>query len=178
MTILRTRELIWNAHLQARRFVEAICRYDHASSSRKSTSIFRATSALDRGSLKGKKGGKHRLTATDDLSPAELLLRTLISVNRAKYQRSDLGWVWWICSANLRSFVFQHDETRGQYEWTVRLSTLTWSRVNLNEFVFDQRSGTGNPVTKSQRKIRNASRGHTSDSSWRNPWFFETISLR
>ena len=40
MVILRTRDrrkLLWDAHLQARRFVEPLCRDDNASSSRKST---------------------------------------------------------------------------------------------------------------------------------------------
>ena len=54
--------------------------------------FLRPTSALDRGFLKSKKGGKLSIHCTGDLSNAELF-RTVISVNRAQCLRSDLGLV-------------------------------------------------------------------------------------
>ena len=45
--------MVWNAHIQAKRFVEQFCGDDDDSSQRKRTPcIFRGISALDRGSLK------------------------------------------------------------------------------------------------------------------------------
>ena len=44
--------------------------------------IFQATSALDRGSLQSKKGGKLPIHYNGDLSTRELLFRTIISVNQ------------------------------------------------------------------------------------------------
>ena len=59
LVIPRTRngiKTVWNAHLQARRFAEQISRDHNADPGESGHPVFRATSALDRGSLKSKKG--------------------------------------------------------------------------------------------------------------------------
>ena len=77
--------------------------------------FLRATSALDRGFLKSKKGGQFSIYCNGDLSIAELLFRTIISVNRLSVHGAISDWCR-IGSADLRSFVFQHGETRGEEE--------------------------------------------------------------
>ena len=75
-------KVVWNAHVCARRAVEPLCRNNDVYPRRKRTSVFRATSALVRGFLKSKKGGKLSLHYNGDLSNAELLFRTIISANQ------------------------------------------------------------------------------------------------
>ena len=54
--------------------------------------MFRATSALDRGFLKIKKGGKLSVHYNGDLSTAELLFRTIISVNQFSVDGALADW--------------------------------------------------------------------------------------
>ena len=63
--------------------------------------VFRATSALDRGFLESKKGGKLSIHFFGDLSNSELLFRTFICCQPAQCLRSYLGLVLRIGSANL-----------------------------------------------------------------------------
>ena len=100
---------------------------------RQRTSVLQSFTALDRGFLKKKVGAvsNHQVCKS------------------AQYLRSDHGLVWKTGSANLRSFVFQHGETRSEDEWTVRLPIITCSLVVFNETACDQRSGTGKLVAKS-----------------------------
>ena len=58
---------VWNAHLQARRFADQISRDHNADPGESGHPVFRATSALDRGSLKSKKGGKLSIHFDSDL---------------------------------------------------------------------------------------------------------------
>ena len=82
--------MVWNAHLQAKRFVEQFCGDDDASSQRKWTSFFRATSALDRGSLKSEGGEK--IHHNSDSTTAELLFRIIISVNQLSAYGAVADW--------------------------------------------------------------------------------------
>ena len=54
--------------------------------------VFRATSALDRRSLKSKKGGKLSIHHNGDLSDAELLFRTVISVSQLSVYGAMTDW--------------------------------------------------------------------------------------
>ena len=54
--------------------------------------VFRATSALDRGFLKSKKGGQLSIHYDGDLWNAELLLRTIISVNQLSVYGAIADW--------------------------------------------------------------------------------------
>ena len=55
-------------------------------------SVLRATSALDRGSLKSKKEGKLSIHCNGDSSTAELMFRTLISVNLLSVYEAISDW--------------------------------------------------------------------------------------
>ena len=78
--------------------------------------VFRATSALDRGSLKSKKGGKLSIPYNGALSTAELSFRTVISVNDLSVHGAISDRCEETGSAILTLFVFQHGETCGEYE--------------------------------------------------------------
>ena len=62
--------MAWNVHFQAKPFVEPMCTDNDDSSPRKWTSCLSSnkTSALDRGSLKSKKGGKLSIHHNGDFS--------------------------------------------------------------------------------------------------------------
>ena len=60
--------------------------------SEKEDPILRATSALDRGSLKSKKGGKLSIHYNGDSSTAELPFRTIISVNQLSVYGAISDW--------------------------------------------------------------------------------------
>ena len=55
--------------------------------------VFRGTSAWERGALKNKGGGKLPLHFCGDPQTVEVVLRTIISVNQLKCQRSSGGYV-------------------------------------------------------------------------------------
>ena len=98
LVILRTRDrinIVWSAHLQARRFVDHSADMIMLHLRESGHPIFRASLALDRGSLKSKKGGKLWVHYNDDSSTGELLFRTIISVNQLSVYGviSDLGLV-------------------------------------------------------------------------------------
>ena len=78
--------------------------------------IFRATCALDRGSLKSKGGGQLSIHYNGDSSTAELIFSHNLFRQPAQCLRSDLTLGRRIGPANLRSFVFHHGETRGENE--------------------------------------------------------------
>ena len=70
---IRTRgKVVWNAHFQARRFVDPLCRNDDASLPRKWRSCLSQQVRWTRGSLKSKKGGKLSIHCEGDSSTAEL----------------------------------------------------------------------------------------------------------
>ena len=54
--------------------------------------VFRATSALDRGSLKSKSGGELSIHHNGDLSTAELFFCTVFSVNRLSVHGATSDW--------------------------------------------------------------------------------------
>ena len=74
--------------------------------------VSRATSALDRGSSKSKKGGMLSVHYNGDVSTAQLSFRTVASVKQLSIFGAISDWCEETGSANLRSFVFQHGGTR------------------------------------------------------------------
>ena len=80
--------------------------------------IFRATCALDRGSLKSRGGGKLSIHYNGDSTTAELLFRIVISVNLSVYGAIS-DWSGELVQQNLRSFVFQH----GKNPWRKRMTS-------------------------------------------------------
>ena len=82
------KKMLLNAHPQAKRLVEPICRDDNDSSSRK------WTSCLSRHKCVGpsKKRGNLSIHHNGDLSTAELLFRTIISVNQLRVHGAISDW--------------------------------------------------------------------------------------
>ena len=100
--------------------------------------VFRATSPLGRGFLKSKKGGKISIHYNGDSTTAELLFRTIISVNQLSVYGATSAW----CE-ELAQQISDHS-----FSSAVK-PVANMHDVNLNEFTFDQRSGTGKLVAKS-----------------------------
>ena len=110
--------------------------------------VFRATNALDRGSLKSKRGREFKIHYNGDLTTAELLFRLIISVNQFSVCGAISNRCEDLAQPDLRSFVFQYGEICGEYEWRVGVSNITQRRVNLHGSTFDQCPRTKRLVAK------------------------------
>ena len=144
--------MVWNAHLQARGFVEPLCWYDNASSPREWTSYLSSNKCVGpkifEKTRKGRKLSIHyRLWVRRPQSCC--FAQSIPSNSSVSTERSISDLVWRTWSANLGSFVLQHRVTRGEYERC---------RVNPNESTFDQRSGTGKLVAKSTKDSKHFQR--------------------
>ena len=148
--------MVWNAHPQARRFVEQFCGDDDASSQRKWTSYISSNKCVRPRILQ--KQRRRRRKIIDSLQQWFDDSRVVVSHDHfrqsAQCLRTNIGLVRRTCSADLRSFVLQFGETCGEYEWRVGVSYLSQRHVNLNESSFDQCSGTNKRFENLPEDIR------------------------
>ena len=158
------RKMVWNAHLQARRFVEPLCRYDNASTPRTWTVSFEQQVRVDRGTLKSKKGGTLRSTA-------ELWFRTILSVNQLSVYGAISDW----CEG-LAQQISDHSLCSTEKPWRICLKSqiidsrpmsCRSQRIHLRP-TFRHRETSCEVIAKDSKHFPDAS-----DSSWRNRWFCE-----
>ena len=123
----------------------------------------RGTSALSRGSLKSKEGGKPSIHYNGDSATAELVLRIIISVN----QLSINGAVSDRCEELAQQISDHPSSSTGKL--VAKMNDESESKVaptvvgDLDKFTFDQCSSPGKLGAATQRKIRKPSRRHLSE---------------
>ena len=121
----------WIVHLQAKWFLERVCRDDDASLKRGSQNHWNKCIGPR---ICFWKGEQHIVSLQRCFDDSRVLDSNLHFFQPAQCPRSNFGLVRRTGSADLRSFVFQYGETCGDYEWRVGVSNLNVVSILPNPF--------------------------------------------